>query len=292
MPQDAADRWTVRKLLGWTTEFLGSRGSESPRLDAEVLLSFALGWKRVEIYTHFDDEVDDEPKAVFRDLVKRRSKGTPVAYLVGSKEFYVLTFKVNPSVLIPRPDSEYVVVEFLNVAKGKGPIRAVDVGTGSGCLALACSHSEPKATFFATDISPAALEVAALNAASLGLAERVTFRQGSLLGPVQDEEPFDIILSNPPYIKSGDLVTLDMDVRGYEPAIALDGGEDGLRVIEPLVEQSIPLLKVGGHLILEIGYDIEDEVRRLIESKSGFSLAPTIRDLGNQPRVIRATRTD
>lgn len=281
----------MRRLLGWTTDYLAKHGSESPRLDAEVLLAFSLGWKRVEIYTHFDDDVDDAPRAIFRDLVKRRADGSPVAYLVGSKEFYVLTFKVDPSVLIPRPDSEFVVVEFINVTKNKGPIRAVDVGTGSGCLALACAHANKNATFIATDLSPQALKVAAANAESLKLADRVVFRQGDLLDPVENEPIFDVILSNPPYIQSSSLEGLDRDVKSFEPALALDGGADGLRVIEPLVKQALSRLKPQGHLIIEIGFDIEEEVRRLFETIEGFRLAPTIRDLANQPRVIRATRT-
>ncbi len=291
MPTDAGQPWTTRRLLVWTTEYLSKRGSESPRLDAEVLLAFSLGWKRVDIYTHFDAEIEEAAKATFRELVKRRAEGAPVAYLVGSKEFYVLTFKVNRSVLIPRPDSEFVVVEFLNVTKGKGPIRAADVGTGSGCLALACAYANPHATFVALDLSPEALEVASANAELLRLRSRVDFRNGNLLEPVLQEPEFDVILSNPPYIKTESLEALDRDVKSFEPMLALDGGLDGLRVIEPLVQQAVGRLKLEGHLILEIGYDIEDDVRRLIEKTEGLQLSPTIRDLANQPRVIRATRT-
>lgn len=290
MSKDSDERWTVRKLLSWTTEYLTKRGSDSPRLDAEVLLAFALDWKRVELYTRYDDDVSERPKTQFRELIKRRAEGAPVAYLVGSKEFYALKFKVNPSVLIPQPDSEFVVVEFLNLTKGKGPIRAVDVGTGSGCLALSCAHANKSAEFVAIDLSPDALAIASENAELLKLSDRVSFRQGNLLEPVEAEPGFDVILSNPPYIKSGDLEKLDVEVKSFEPRLALDGGPNGLQVIEPLVQQAQRLLKPGGHLILEIGYDLETEARRVIESVEGLALAPTIRDLGNQPRVLRATR--
>lgn len=291
MPNEAEDRWTIRRLLAWTTDFLGKRGSDSPRLDAEVLLAHSLDWQRVKLYTHHEEEVGDDARSKFRELVRRRSDGTPVAYLVGRKEFYSLTFKVSPAVLIPRPDSEFVVVEFLDRTKGKGPIRAVDVGTGSGCLALACAAHNPDAAFTAIDLSPDALAIASENAASLGLTDRVSFRLGSLLEPVAEEGPFDVILSNPPYIKSAEIPRLDRDVRCHEPHLALDGGDDGLAVVRPLIAAATPLLRPGGHLILEIGSDQEVEVRGLFEGLAEYRLAPTIRDLANHPRVIRATRS-
>src|SRR3954462_10828774 len=139
------DRWTVGRLLTWTTDFLKRRGAESPRLDAEVLLAKVLGWERVQLYTHFEEEVGERPRAAFRDLVRRRAEGMPVAYLVGRKEFYSLPLAVSPAVLIPRPDSEFVVVEFLALTKGLESPRAVDVGSGSVCLALACAHQHKTA---------------------------------------------------------------------------------------------------------------------------------------------------
>src|SRR5436309_15739091 len=151
----ADDRWPIGRLLTWAADFLKRRSSESPRLDAEVLLAHVLGWDRVQLYTHYEDEVGERARADFRDLVRRRAEGAPVAYLVGRKEFYSLPLAVSPAVLIPRPDSEFVVVAFLAVAKGLVTPRCVDVGTGSGCLALACAR-DTSARFFATDISPEA----------------------------------------------------------------------------------------------------------------------------------------
>jgi release factor glutamine methyltransferase len=287
---EASDRWTVLRLLNWTTDYLKRRGSESPRLDAEVLLGKVLGWPRVQLYTHFEEEIGERPRAEFRDLVRRRAEGTPVAYLVGRKEFYSLTLTVSPAVLIPRPDSEFVVVEFLGLLKDVEAPRAVDVGTGSGNLALACTRQHKTARFVATDASPEALAVARANADALGLAERLDFRLGNLLEPAAGEGPFDAIISNPPYIPTDVIATLEPGVRDYEPHRALDGGPDGLRVVAPLIAASVPLLKPGGHLILEIGSDQEAPVRALVAAEPQLKLAPTVRDHANHPRVIRATR--
>jgi release factor glutamine methyltransferase len=282
--------WTIGKLLNWTTDYLRRRGSESPRLDAEVMLAFVFDWQRVQLYTHFEEEVGERARSAFRDLVRRRAEGSPVAYLVGRKEFYSLTLAVSPAVLIPRPESEFVVVEFQQVAKTIEVPRVVDVGTGSGCLAIACAHQHPTARVIAVDLSPEALELAGKNAARHGVADRIEFRQGDLLEPVVGEGPFDVILSNPPYIPTGDIPNLEAGVRDYEPHLALDGGPDGLGVVEGLIAQSIPLLKPGGHLILEIGSAQEPPVRALITAHSEFALTPTVYDLRKHPRVIRAVR--
>jgi release factor glutamine methyltransferase len=284
--------WTIGKLLNWTTDFLRRRGSESPRLDAEVMLAFVLDWQRVQLYTHYEEEVGERARAAFRDLVRRRSEGSPVAYLVGRKEFYSLTLEVSPAVLIPRPESEFVVVEFLEVARQIEQPRLVDVGTGSGCLAIACAHQKPTARVIAIDISHAALELARSNAGRHGVADRVEFRLGDLLEPTAAEAPFDAILSNPPYIPTNEISGLEVGVRDFEPHLALDGGPDGLAVVTRLIEQAVPLLKRGGHLILEIGTVQEQPVRKLIEAHPEFQLVSTIHDLQKHPRVVRAMRNE
>src|SRR3954454_6819013 len=219
-PPPAADpdeRWTVGRLLTWTTDFLKRRGAESPRLDAEVLLARVLGWERVQLYTHYEDEVGEQPRGAFRALIRRRAEGMPVAYLVGRKEFYSIALAVTPAVLIPRPDSEFVVVEFLAVTKELEAPRAVDVGTGSGCLGLAGAQRHKGPRFVATDVSPDSLAVAEANGRTLGLTDRVEFRVGDKLAPVAGEGPFDVILANPPYIPSEVIPTLEPGVRDYEP---------------------------------------------------------------------------
>ena len=256
-----------------------------------MLLAKVLGWQRVRLYTHFEEVVGPAPRGEFRGMVRRRAAGAPVAYLVGHKEFYSLPLMVSPAVLIPRPESEFVVVEFLGACRNLRAPRCLDIGTGSGCLALACVHEHPSAIFIGVDVSPEALAVAAANADALGLSKRVSFREGSLFDPVAADGPFDAILSNPPYIPTNVIPTLESNVRNYEPHCALDGGADGLAVVAPLIARAVPLLKTGGHLILEIGYDQEACVRALIEAEPALRLSPTIRDHANHPRVLRATKT-
>ena len=286
------DSWTVGRLLTWTTDYLKRNGSESPRLDAEVMLAHVLDWQRVQLYTHFDDEVSQASRTAFRELVRRRSEGAPVAYLVGRKEFYSLAFVVSPAVLIPRPESEFVVVEYLEQTRHLESPRAVDVGTGSGCLAIASAHRQPGARFVAIDVSEEALAVARRNATQIGVLDRIDFRRGDKLEPLAGESPFDAIISNPPYIASGAIEHLEPGVRDHEPRTALDGGPGGLDMVRRLIEESIGFLKPGGHLILEIGSDQEQPVRSLIAAQTRLRLAPTIFDHAQHPRVIRATRTE
>jgi release factor glutamine methyltransferase len=288
---ESTDCWTIGRLLSVTTAFLKRHKSETPRLDAEVMLAFALHCERVQLYTHFEQEVATDQLGVYRELVRRRAKGAPVAYLVGRKEFYSLAFAVTPAVLIPRPESEFVVIEYLEQTQSLAAPRAVDVGTGSGCLAVAAAHRHAAARFVAIDKSDEALEVARRNAQTLGVADRIEFRHGDLLEPVAGLEPFDAILSNPPYIATARIDSLETGVKDFEPRIALDGGPTGLEVVSRLIEQAVDLLKPGGHLILEIGTDQEQPVRALIEARGAFTLAATIRDFAGHPRVIRATMT-
>lgn len=290
MPDTEPDRWTVGRLLGWTADFLKRKGAESPRLDAEVLLAQVLDWPRVQLYTHFEDPVGDRDRSAYRELVRRRAEGTPVAYLVGRKEFYSMSLAVGPAVLIPRPDTETVVVEFVMLLKGVESPRVLDVGTGSGAIALACARQHPGARVVATDVSAEALDVARRNAESLTLADRVEFRLGDLFEPVEGDATFDAILSNPPYIPSGEIADLEPGVRDHEPHLALDGGPDGLDVVRRLVAGSVSRLKPGGHLVLEIGSAQELPVRDLIAAEPDLELAPTVRDAANHPRVVRASR--
>lgn len=291
-PDDPAaeDRWTIRRLLSWTADRLKRQGFDHPRLEAEVLLAHALGWDRVKLYTRFEEEVCPSRRATFRELIKRRLLDEPVAYLVGRKEFFSLTFSVSPAVLIPRPDSEFVVVAFLDAFKDSRDVRAVDVGTGSGCLALACLAHHETARFWATDSSEPALSTAKANAQALGLADRVEFRPGDLLRPVENDGPFDVVMSNPPYIPTSDLDRLDPCVRDHEPRSALDGGGDGLRVIERFLAQAESALAPGGRLFMEIGAGQLEAVRESLTLRTDLEWIKCERDHAGIPRVVHARK--
>jgi release factor glutamine methyltransferase len=284
--------WTISRLLEWTTRYLTGKDFETPRLDAEVLLSHALGCKRIELYTRHDDEPPEETRAKFKELVQQRVKGCPVAYLVGRKEFFSLELEVNRDVLIPRPDTETVVSECLRLAKELVAPHILDLGTGSGCLAVAVAKYHKTAQVTAVDLSTAALAVAARNATKHGVAECVRFLEGDLFAPVPSDERFDLILSNPPYIPHGDIAGLAVGVRDYEPHIALDGGPDGYAVFDRLIGGAAERLKPGGYLIVEIGAPQEESVRRRIEATGAYELGKTILDGSGHPRVLRARRAD
>jgi release factor glutamine methyltransferase len=280
--------WTVGRLLDWTTKFLAQKGFEKPGLDSEVLLAEALGCKRIELYTRHDELAPDEARQKFRDLIRRRVEGCPVAYLVGRKEFFSLELEVGPAVLIPRPDTECVVDECLRLAKGMAEPQVLDVGTGSGCLAVAVARQHKTARITGIDISPAALEVAARNAAKHKVAERIRFLHGDVYSPLTAEERFDFILSNPPYIKHADMGSLPAGVRDYEPHVALDGGADGFAVFDRLLAGVAAHLKPGGYLIVETGSAQEAPARERIGKMAGLELAKTIHDGAGHPRVLRA----
>jgi release factor glutamine methyltransferase len=280
-------QWTLGRLLDWTTKHFTEKQVEFPRLDAEVLLAHAQGCKRIELYTRYEEPASEDVRTRYRDLVRKRLEGCPVAYLVGKKEFFSLEFEVGPAVLIPRPDTETLVTACLELIKPLSAPTLVDIGTGSGAIPIAIAKNHPGARLTAIDISADALAVAQRNAAKHGVTERIRFLQGDLLAPVAGER-FDFILSNPPYIATEDLPRLPVGVRQYEPKLALDGGPGGYQVIERLVKSAGAHLNPGGCLIVEIGSAQEAPVRKLIEAEPGFKLEPTIRDYSRHPRVLRA----
>ena len=315
-----SEPWTIGRLLQWTVDYLKGHGSESPRLDAEVLLAEALGCQRIELYTRFDETPSDAMRTAFRELVRRRSEGTPVAYLVGRREFYSLSFRVTPDVLIPRPETELLVVAALDLAKTKGKGRGLgtsvpselpsevpndegsgipnqqifiaDVGTGSGIIAVCLAKHLPHCRVTAIDVNRAALDVAAGNAKQHGVADRIEFVQSDLFAAAPPERRFDFIVSNPPYVAEAEMERLAPDVRKFEPRVALLAGPRGTEVIESLIPQAAERLLPGGHLLMEISPMIHDTVRRLLEADSRFDLGPTIKDLARLPRVLQARRTD
>jgi len=288
--QQASDAWTVKRILDWTTQHLRKKGSDSPRLDTEILLAHARGCSRIELYTRFDEVLSAEERRVMRALVERRARAEPVAYLVGHREFFGLPFNVSPDVLIPRPDTETLVVELLDVLKQRPRARVLDVGTGSGCIAVCAAVHGPQTQVTAIDISPAALQVAQGNAQQHAVGDQIAFLHGDLFDPLEDGVVFDVVVSNPPYVRTDELSGLPPDVAQYEPPLALVAGPDGLDVIRRLVPQAAERLVPGGQCILEIAVDMAEAVVDLLEQTRCFPAIAVVNDLSGQPRVISACR--
>jgi release factor glutamine methyltransferase len=287
------ETWTIGRLLQWTTDYLKEHGSETPRLDAEVLLAHARGCQRIALYTAFDEPAGDDLRTKFRALVKERAEGKPVAYLVGHREFYSMSFRVTPDVLIPRPETELLVVRLLDIAKERGaeqPITIADVGTGSGIIAVVTAKRLPQAQVTAIDASRAALDVARSNADTHGVANRIQWLESDLFAAVPAEPTFDIIASNPPYITAAEYQKLAKTVKDFEPRSSLVAGPRGTEVIERLIPQSADRLNPSGWLLLETSPMIEPAVCALLEAESRLKLAPTIKDLAGHPRVVQAQR--
>lgn len=285
------DTWTIGRLLEWTKDYLQQHGSDTARLDAEVLLAHARKCQRIELYTAFDEVASDSLRATFRELVRQRAEGTPVAYLVGYREFYSLNFQVNPNVLIPRPETEFLVIRLLDLARQHFPsqaLRVVDVGTGSGILAICAALYLPEGTeVTAIDTSSDALEVARQNATTHGVADRISFLEGDLLSNV-DGQAFDLILSNPPYVSEQEFTDLDPQVRDHEPRLALVGGPDGTEVIDRLISQAPSCLKPAGWIVMEISPMIRDRVEQRLRAVNDFQQILVTEDLAKLPRIIEA----
>ena len=288
----STDDWSVGRLLGWTADYLGKHGSDSPRLDAELLLAQALGCKRIELYTAFDALPAEEARAAFRDLVRRRAEGVPVAYLVGHREFYSLSFRITPAVLIPRPETEFLVIALLDLAKQRHEpqLWICDVGTGSGIIAVSVAKYLPRARLTAIDRSAEALAVARENAAAHGVQDRIELVCSDLFAALPADRRFHLVVSNPPYVSQAEFAALAPDVRKYEPREALVAGPRGTEVIEALLPQAAQRLLPGGHLLLEISPMIHDAVRSLVSADARFQLGPTVNDLAGLPRVLQARR--
>jgi release factor glutamine methyltransferase len=259
-------------------------------LDTEILLAHARNCTRIELYTRFDDVVSLEERGLMRALVARRAQAEPVAYLVGHREFFGLEFLVSADVLIPRPDTETLVMELLDTLKHRPSARIVDIGTGSGCIAICAAVHCPDAHVAAIDICPAALKVAMANAEKHAVSDRIEFSNGDLFAPLDNQAPFDVIVSNPPYVRGDELNQLPRDVGQYEPQLALAAGADGLDVIRRLVAQAADRLVTDGRMILEIAPEMSEIVLDLLDQTGHFHSARQINDLSGRPRVISACR--
>lgn len=288
-----AEDWTIRRLLQWTTDYLTERGSETPRLDGEILLANACDCERIELYTTYDEKAPDSVRDAFRSLVRERARGVPVAYLVGKREFYSLTFRVTPDVLIPRPETEHVVLSVLEKSKDwedAETVHCIDVGTGSGVIAVCVARYISKARVLAVDISEAALEVARGNIVTHEVQDRVELMQSDLFGNVPHDQLFDVVVSNPPYISEAELANVSAEVRCHEPREALVGGSKGSEVLERLVPQSADHLRPGGYLIFEISPMLEEAACQIVAADDRFGEPVVNKDLAGHARVVETLR--
>jgi len=295
-PASRSTRWKVLDALNWTVEFFGKAGALSPRLDAELLLAEVLGLQRIELYMQYDRPMTPAERENYRKLVLRRANGEPVQYILGRQGFWSLDLVVGPGVLVPRPDTEVIVEEALVEAKriaeatGRGALVLGDVGTGSGAIALALATDLPGVTVWAGDMHEAPLGIASRNAAECGLAERVHVVRADLLKGLRQlaGQPFDLVVSNPPYIRATDMPGLMREVRDWEPSTALvGGGGDGLETIRRLVSQvSDDTIRPGGALVVEIGDAAQAEALGELLEKVGFVGVRKRSDYGGNVRAV------
>ena len=279
----------LKQALSSAIERLEAADMGSPRMNAEVLLTFVLGVNRAYLYAHPERELTAEEEARYDEVLAQRATGMPSQYITGHQEFWGLDFVVTPAVLIPRPETEHLVETVLELARGIARPKLVDVGTGSGCVALALAHELKSAAVYAVDVSADALEIAGANAARLRLDGRVHFTQSNVLEALAGVHDFDFVVSNPPYVGFGEADKVQKSVRDFEPRVAVFAGEQGLDVIRPLIEQAHRALKPGGWLAMEIGYSMRDAVVNLL-SPTMWEDVRVVPDLQGIPRVVAARK--
>ena len=277
----------LKQALQSAIQQLGQAQVGSPRINAETLLMFVLGRDRAYLYAHGERVLSAEEILRYQQLTAERARGVPAQYITGHQEFWGMDLLVSPAVLIPRPETEHVVETVLELSQGRaGNIRIVDVGTGSGCIALALAKELPQAEIHATEISATALEVARANAARHQLAERVHFHQTDLLNDIAGLQ-FDFVVSNPPYVGESEKDTVEAQVRKFEPQIAVFAGETGMEVFAKLIPQALKVLSPGGWLVMELAFSSYDRVRQLLLNWSDLRFS---NDLQGIPRVVTARK--
>ncbi len=286
----ATQNWHILQLLEWTTGYFKKHNIPNPRLDAEVLLAHLLKKNRLQLYLHFDMPVFHNDLNVFRELIKKRIARTPISYLTNHKEFMSLDFYVDERVLIPRPETEFIVETILK-SNPNTPQSILEIGTGSGIIATALAVNKPDWKIIATDISKDALAVAEINRKAHNCNEQITLLHGNLFDPIKPLEPsqYNWIVSNPPYIMSNDHNTLSPDIRDYEPHIALFAGEDGLSIIRTLIAEAPNHLQPNGKLIFEIGDTQKEHVKTLLENQPEYKKLRFIKDYSGKDRVVLAS---
>lgn len=282
---------TVGTARSWAIGEFRRAQVESPETSADLFLGFVLGWDRVRLLSRLEESLAEEAWIRFRNLILRRAKGEPLQYLTGEQEFFGLPFHVTPEVLIPRPETELLVEEALNLMRGLSlqEIRFLDVGTGSGCIAVSIARENPASIGCAIDISATALQIARGNAARHGVERRIQFVQADLLECFPLAPAFDFILSNPPYVDLEEYDSLPVEIKEHEPRAALLGGEAGLKIYSRLIPAAPSRLRTGGYLMLELGAGQDERVGQLVETQ-GLSVEKVLKDLRGIPRCIVARK--
>jgi release factor glutamine methyltransferase len=284
---------TVGDTLRYGVLKLDQAGVPSAPLAAELLLMHVLDRDRTYLYAHPEKQLQAAQAEAFLALIRKRAAGTPTQYLTGHQEFWGMDFEVTPDVLIPRPETEHLIevaLSRIGESRRNNPLQIADVGTGSGCIAVALAKEFPNANIFATDISSAALTIAQRNAARNNLSDRITFTECNLLEGVPQQPQLNLIVSNPPYVARKDVASLPIDVREHEPQIALFAGEDGMEIYPRLIAQAKNHLAEGGLLVLELGLGLFENVGDLLEARSGWTRVSATQDLAGIVRVISAIR--
>jgi release factor glutamine methyltransferase len=280
---------TLKQAVDCAYESFLKNDAPSPRLNAELLMMFVLGCDRAYLFAHPERPLTPEEDSRYQEVIKERARGCPTQYITGHQEFWGLDLIVTPSVLIPRPETEHVIEAVLGLARAHypdGKLRIIDIGTGSGCIALALATELRCAEIHACDISEEALEIARINATRLRLEQRVQFRHSDLLGAYQGGQ-FDFVVSNPPYVGESEADKVQKQVREFEPKIAVFSGVEGMDIYKRLIPQAYAVLKPGGWFVTEIGYSIEDQVKQCL---AGWSEIQTKADLQGIPRVVVARK--
>lgn len=278
--------WTIQRLLKWITGYFSERDIDSPRLAGEILLAHCLNYSRIDLYTRHEQPLNEDELARFKELVKKRIQREPIAYIIGKREFWSLGLAVTRDVLIPRPETECLVEAALEVmGQNFTDKRVLDLGTGSGAIILALAKEKPGNFFIATDLSPKALDVARANAKTHEL--KIEFINGSWFDAVHCLPRFDLIVSNPPYIRTSDLKTLEPEIARYEPVAALDGGPLGMDALINIISRAPEHLTAGGWLILEMGFDQKQLVKKAIDETDAYHNMNFINDLAGLNRVVQ-----
>ena len=286
--QEQKTVWTILKILQWTQQYFQSKGVENPRLDAEVLLCAVLDKSRIQLYTNFDEPLEEQELKQYRGYVARRAAREPVAYILGHKGFLQYDFKVTKDTLIPRPETELLVEQLVSLNRDRGPVRILDLGCGSGAIIDSLLAALPEARGTGVDISPGAAAVPRENAQSLGVGDRLETVVSDLYEKVPREEKFQVLVSNPPYIPEGDLDGLQAEVH-REPRRALDGGRDGLDFYRRILRDLWSYLDPEGMAAFEIGQGQGEDVARLCR-EAGLDCVKVRKDYGDMDRMVFAAK--